>query len=611
MAFLEVHEPGFVARSVRLNGNLRIGRDDDNDLSLLDDRVSRRHLEIVAEHGAFVARDLGSTHGVRVNGASVQSHRLMDGDRLQVGNTRLLFRASDDPHATIEVQRTSPMVAAAAEPADRRLRLFYEISTKIGKARDGELFVREMVDGLRRILKCDRVVVGLGQTAHKGFRSIARDDQTEDDVVVGPSVLDAVLTHRQRVVFVENDHADAYPTMVRRRIHAAVCLPIATATTVYGFLYVDERREGRNFTPDDEHFLAALAHLAAGVLEAAEHLRETEARAAAIASSQKKHRIVGASKGMTDLYKRIERCATSSEPVLIQGESGTGKELVAKALHQLSKRSAAPRIDVNCAAIPDNMIEAELFGYKRGAFTGATHDHEGYFVAAHKGTLFLDEIGDLALTAQAKLLRTLQEGEVRPLGSTQVIRVDVRFIAATHKNLSREIAEGRFREDLYFRLSALRLEVPPLRKRDKDVEVLVRELLPEIGAKAGKRISGLTPRAMEALSRYHWPGNVRELINVLHYAVTFSETPMIDSEDLGEFALPSDAKPPTGQTGPGSLEERYAALPATEKQLIVEALEKSKGNISAAARLLGISWIMLRRRMTRFGLMSDAEDGPK
>ncbi|MEO0650786.1 MAG: sigma 54-interacting transcriptional regulator [Planctomycetota bacterium] len=240
--------------------------------------------------------------------------------------------------------------------------------------------------------------------------------------------------------------------------------------------------------------------------------------------------MIGESHAMQQVFERIERVADADVPLLIRGETGTGKELVARAVHERSGRAQAPFVAVNCAAIPGSLLESELFGHVRGAFTDAVEDRQGHFAAANGGTLFLDEIGDMPLEMQAKLLRVLQEGELRPVGGTKTVRVDVRVLAATHRDLAAMCASGAFREDLYFRLAVVEVALPPLRERDGDAALIATRLVPRLAADVGRPTPSLSPAALEALGAWSWPGNVRELENELRRAIALG----------GESLEPSD-----------------------------------------------------------------------
>jgi DNA-binding NtrC family response regulator len=307
--------------------------------------------------------------------------------------------------------------------------------------------------------------------------------------------------------------------------------------------------------------------------------------------------LVGRTPQMARLRDRIATLAPSDAPVLITGESGTGKELVARRLHELSARRDRPFVAVNCAAFPEGLIEGELFGHERGAFTGAVKAREGRFKAAHGGTLFLDEVAEIPLPAQVKLLRVLQEGTIEPLGSNSPIRVDVRVISATHRNLKRFIAEGKFREDLYYRLNVLDVALPPLRERTGDLPVLINHFLEQL-TKEGQKIPTLTPRAYAALTSYHFPGNVRELKHAIEHAVVLARGQEIDLEHLpadvrGTNPLPSAPGNQRSAVGPLS-----AAIKEFERSYLLRALDATRGKKAAAAKQLGISrknlWEKLR-----------------
>lgn len=252
---------------------------------------------------------------------------------------------------------------------------------------------------------------------------------------------------------------------------------------------------------------------------------------AATAATPDWHGLVGECGVMLTLRGAIEKFARAHAPVLITGESGTGKERVARAVHALSPRQGKPFVAENCAAIPETLLESVLFGHKKGAFTGAVQDHPGHFVAAHQGTLLLDEVGEMAPAMQAKLLRALQEGEVRAVGDSRTRRVDVRVLAATNQQLERAVEEGRFREDLYFRLNVLRLEVPPLRERGDDVRLLARRFLSEATARSGRALA-LSAAAEEALIERRWPGNVRQLQNEMQRVAALADGPLVEPSDL-------------------------------------------------------------------------------
>lgn len=338
-------------------------------------------------------------------------------------------------------------------------------------------------------------------------------------------------------------------------------------------------------------------------------------------------RLAGASPAMQQVRSLIERVARGMAPVMVQGESGTGKELVARALHDVSPRATQPFIAVNCGAIPEQLLEAEFFGYRKGAFTGAVEDRQGFFQAAQGGTLFLDEIGDLPLAMQSKLLRAIQERSVRQVGATAELPVTVRIVSATHKDLAAEVQEGRFRQDLYYRLNVIQVRMPPLRERTGDLPLICDVVLARIARDAGvSPPPRLAPDALVLLAQHGFPGNVRELENLLHRAVTLSGDELITSDDLGlggdlgvdhewqgldalVSAEPAGVPPAAPADAAPLPADLVAHLDAVERDIIVRALERYRFNRTAAGSSLGLSLRQMRYRMARLGIQV-AEHGP-
>ena len=308
--------------------------------------------------------------------------------------------------------------------------------------------------------------------------------------------------------------------------------------------------------------------------------------------------LIGSSRPMEDVRGMVAKVARSQAPVHICGESGTGKELVARMIHDSGPRADRPFVPVNCGAIPSELMESELFGHTKGSFTGATGDKEGLIISAEGGTLFLDEIADLPLHMQVKLLRVIQERAVRPVGALKEVPVDVRFLSATHKDLGDLVAEGEFREDLYYRINVIELRVPPLRERSGDVLELAAHMLSRLGPRMGLERAELTPAARDALKNYHFPGNVRELENVLERALTLCDDGIIDADDIQ--LRPGSA--PAGRPGPAPTGPLGSQLEDIERDAIVKALEQTRYNKTQAAKLLGISFRALRYRIKKLGL---------
>jgi len=301
--------------------------------------------------------------------------------------------------------------------------------------------------------------------------------------------------------------------------------------------------------------------------------------------------MIGRSEAMRRVFEVIDKAAQSEAPVMIYGQSGTGKELAARAIHDLGRRKEGPFVQLNCAALNESLLESELFGHVKGAFTGAYRHREGRFEAAHGGDIFLDEVGDLPLSIQVKLLRVLESKQFERVGDNRPISVDVRFICATHRDLAELVARGEFRQDLFFRINVIPIHLPPLSQRLEDLPLLIEEFIGRLRARSGKAITGLSPEAMKIMTDYAWPGNVRELKAALEYAFVIAEAGLIGPEQLPEHLLAGRPRP-----------SRPARAAADPRAALIEALRRSEGNKSQAARLLGVSRDTVSNRMRKYGL---------
>jgi Nif-specific regulatory protein len=383
-----------------------------------------------------------------------------------------------------------------------------------------------------------------------------------------------------------------------------ICVPIKEGRKVVGALSVDRVFEGSGPLEEDVRLLTVVSTLIAqkvAVLESInreqDRLKEENLRLRK--ELNKKYsfsNIVGNSRKMQEIFYLITQVAKSTANVLLLGESGTGKELVANAIHYNSLRSTKPFIKVNCAALPENLVEAELFGYEKGAFTGANREKAGKFEMAHGGTIFLDEIGSLALESQGKLLRVLQERELERLGGTQVIKVNIRLIAAANKDLSRSVEEGTFREDLFYRLNVYPIYLPALREREADILLLADYFLEKYAEEYGKNIKRISTPAIEALTQYHWPGNVRELENCMERAVLLCDDQVIHSYHL----------PPTLQTaqetGTQQTQSLTEAVERFERELLIDALKSSRGNMRKASLALKTTERIFGYKINKYGI---------
>jgi transcriptional regulator with PAS, ATPase and Fis domain len=352
-------------------------------------------------------------------------------------------------------------------------------------------------------------------------------------------------------------------------------------------------RHGPDPAEDQLHWVSMLAAQAAGAIRrAVAHLEEVQALRDAAGGREKFGELVGRHESMRQIYKLVTSIADSDASVLIQGESGTGKELVARHIHELSHRRDKPFLAINCAAYPQTLLEAELFGYEKGAFTGATHARKGSFEAAHEGTILIDEVGEIPVAAQVKLLRVIQFREFQRLGSEATVKVNLRVLAATSKNLRHEMDAGSFREDLYYRLNVIPITLPPLRERMSDLRLLVTHFLQKFSGQSAKKILTVRPAAMALLMNHHWPGNIRELENAMEHAFILAGGDSIDTQDLPPYIRESVRQP---QSGSDSMAEH-------EKQHLMRVLQQCYGNKIEAAKRLRIGRSTLYRKLEHFNL---------
>ncbi len=385
---------------------------------------------------------------------------------------------------------------------------------------------------------------------------------------------------------------------LNRKELAFLCVPIFHQGRVVGVLSADKLSRDVEDLSREVELLEAVAELLGRTV----HFRAVEEenrklRSMLAEARRPKTQILGRSKEIRDVLRLIDQVADTNTTVLIHGETGTGKELVAKAIHDNSSRASGPMVRVNCAAMPDTLLESELFGHEKGAFTGAVARRKGRFEEAQGGTIFLDEVGELSPVAQAKLLRVLQEREFQPLGSSRVVKVDVRVVAATNKDLEQETAHGRFRSDLYYRLNVFPIFLPPLRDRGPDILLLADYFVQKYAQILGKTVNRISTPAIDLLMAYHWPGNVRELENCIERAVVLATGDAIEARHL----------PPTLQMKPMELQKQSrgkleALVGAFERDILVEALKDARGNQAQAARLLGTTKRIVQYKIRKYGI---------
>jgi Nif-specific regulatory protein len=482
------------------------------------------------------------------------------------------------------------LLGALDDPANLLLRIL-EVASKIVPADHAILFTLNPLSGELELSACLGAREESFDDALDISRGALRSAAVGQRIVTLDAQADEALRHRQSVA--------------QFGIRSILCAPLRLLGETLGVIYIDSRRGGPLFDAEDLEFLEVFAQQAALALDLARRvgrLREDNRKLRLdLEGPIERFGIVGRSPAVRKLWEIIERVASYPAPVFIHGESGTGKELVARALHAHGDRKQAPFLAENCAALPETLLESELFGHARGAFTGADRDHRGLFEQAHGGTLFLDEIGEMTPGVQARLLRVLQEGEVRPLGSEQRRRVDVRIIAATNRDPQEAVERGQLREDLFYRLAGVRIEIPPLRERREDVPLLFARFVERASSREDTVPLRIDPRIWKPLLKYDWPGNIRELQNEAERLALLSrETGAITPVELERFGCAALTPLPL-------LDERDARveqLAETEKTAILRALRASTGNRDRAARLLGISRATLFRKIRRLQLQA-------
>ncbi|HVK76266.1 MAG TPA: sigma 54-interacting transcriptional regulator [Kofleriaceae bacterium] len=599
-------------------GRTVVGRAAPAGLAIAAEGVSREHAAlVVGDAGTLELEDLGSTNGTRLNGAAISARvALRDGD--QIGLGRALVTVQAGAHQLIAAAPAAKAVGfdgtlpVGDDELERSfsgheaLRAIYRLTRVLEPGAPGPAVARRVVELARETLGADRVVLDLAD-------EIAA---TGDDLRVPAAVTDVVGRQGRALL-----------TRLGEPPVSVLAVPVRTRTTAPGLLYAEAAAGGRGFAPYQLDLVTIIAHQAAALIDNARLLGELRAARDRLSAENAELRtelrgrfrpdgILGDSGKLEDVLRTVARVARTDTTVLITGESGTGKELIARTIHGSSPRKDRPFVVINCAAIPDNLIEAELFGIEKGVATGVDR-RVGRFEQAEDGTLFLDEIGELPLAVQAKLLRILEERRIERVGGRTSLPMRARIVAATNRHLAAEVAAGRFRDDLFYRLNVVPLRVPPLRERVEDIATLAEAFVARFARAQGRPITGLAPAALEVLRAHAWPGNVRELLNELERAVTVWEPAGAEHErtlilpaHLSESVRVAQAAP--GRLAvdlePGDIKEVVAALTErAERQLIRAALQKTGDNKARAAQVLGLTREGLRKKMLRYGMTDSAD----
>jgi len=586
------------------NKENQIGRGLDCQIILTDPLSSRVHAVVSSDEDGWWARDAGSRNGTFLNGQKIDEARLVDGCALKIGDTEFLFRTDERRRAgsdTGNLETTETIIldtpisggdtstfAAAAfgdEEHAKDLLDIYQLSILLLGCNDQEEVITTSLEVVRE--RSGASLVGFLVVDNEGRLRPKRviPETAAEELALSATLTDLVSRQRRGVWTSQHSGGDISDSL--QHFADAICIPAIRDKTMLGALHLS--LESGRFRQSDFEVAMSVANMLAIALAKAHQLAALQADNTRLAAqSARSSELLGESPPMLDLKNKINKIARAPGAVLVRGESGCGKELVARGLHKASPRSDRPMLSVNCAAIPRDLMESQLFGHKKGAFTGAESDRIGWFQQADSGTLFLDEVGEMTLDGQAKLLRILEGHPFLPVGGQTEIHVDVRVIAATNRDLREFVREGRFREDLYYRLGVFELYVPPLRDRGTDVELLMTFFLEHFKKQHGRPDLVLLPLAREKLLAYNWPGNVRQLRNVIDSAVVLADGTQIKPEDLG-LRDTSD-------------ELESLRIDFWERKLIKQAIERTGGNIPEAARLLGIGRATLYRKVDEYGL---------
>jgi transcriptional regulator with GAF, ATPase, and Fis domain len=596
MPSLTIKTPDGKSRSVTLLKRITsLGKGADNDIVLDDARVPETAFAIMFDG---VSYKVGGETKFHVNGKSTDEAELKANDVVKVGDTELVFSSVDAPMAQPALAtrfsrndskdpdastQEAPGVPGRELSALRRLTGFSE---KLLSSTDIDRLLENLMDECIEVARADKgflILMESNQLRVKVARNVQRETIEDALERVSDSIVNKVVQQQKALIIadaLDDPEFNSSESVVNLKLLSVMCAPLMMKGELFGLIYLGNDRLVNRFDQKALDTLTIFAAQASLLVQNALLVNELKLENTTLKTRLEEQTygdIVGACQGMKDVYKRIDKIAPTDISVLVIGETGTGKELIAKELHRHSPRTKGPFISINCGAIPENLLESELFGHVKGAFTGAVATKLGKFQAAIGGTLFLDEIGEMPLQLQVKLLRALQEKVVYKVGDNRPEPVDIRVVAATNKNLEEETRKGAFREDLYFRINVVTLRLPPLKERGDDITVLAKFFLNKYSKEFDSKARGFTPSGIVAMKKYNWPGNIRELENRIKKAVVLCDKPLLGPEDL--------------DLRPENLPPILALAQAKEefqKRYINEVLERNNGNRTKTAKDLGV-----------------------
>lgn len=608
--------------------DLSIGRDDSNVVCVRDFSVSRKHCVIQkAGEEQFRIFDLDSHNGICVNGIPTKERDLQHGDRIELGDSLFLFlvRESESSDLATDVADldSSSFTARSTVRLDLKDARYFNVERVLGKDALNPIThglnvlfkVTKAIHSIRTLEPLARQLLELIFEAipaqHGAILFLAQDEEiasiythlrnpgTDEAPQLSRTVIQEVVRERSAMLsndILQDETTQKARSLIDSKITSVLAVPLLIPGKVTGVLYLDTTDPRASFNEDQLHLVTAISAIAAVAIENTRNMEWLVRENQRLKQDVKiEHSMVGESPAMQKVYEFIARVAPTNATVLINGESGTGKELAARAIHENSQRSDQPFVVINCATLTESLLESELFGYEKGAFTGAMEERKGKLEVADGGTVFLDEIGEVPLAFQVKLLRVLQEREFDRVGGTKPVHVDLRFIAATNRDLEGAIEAKMFRSDLYYRLNVVNVKMPSLRERKEDIPLLATYFLSKFSKKPKGDIAGISPDARTILLNYSWPGNVRELENAIERAVVMTLSDAILPEDLPETILETSERP---------MPQYHQALLEAKRQIILKALEESGNNYTEAAKLLGIHPNNLHRLIRNLNLKS-------
>jgi transcriptional regulator with GAF, ATPase, and Fis domain len=612
------------------DGEVTLGRDPTCALPVIDPSVSRKHCLLRREDNRFQIKDLGSRNATIVNGAAVKEQWLHHGDEIAVGDSVFMFLLEDEDRAPASRVEFDESLAPAetklihpkevvylqpdrllrelptSSPIARNMSALLKISRIVHAIPDLEELQAQLLDLIFEVVPASRGAILLADKGAQEFSSLyarTREPGQAQLVRVSRTIARQVMNETVAILGVDvpaSGKLRDVESLAASEVRSLLCVPLTVFQRVIGCIYLDSTKAGTRFHEDHLQLLAAIAGISAVALDNARRLAWLEQENQRLTEVIHEESLVGEGPRMKEVYQLLGKVAPSDSTVLIEGESGTGKELLAVALHRNSPRSAKSFVAINCAAIPETLLESDLFGHERGAFTGAATLKKGRLEIADGGVVFLDEIGELAPSLQVKLLRVLQERSFERVGGTHTIQVDIRLIAATNRDLEEAVRKGDFRQDLYYRLAVVTITMPPLRERKEDIPMLTRHFVLKYAKRCKLKPKPVSREAMAALMNHDWPGNVRELENAIERALVLGSSDMLLPEDLPESLL---EHPPAEDMTEGKY---HASVKELKKQLILDAVEQTRAYVDAADNL-GLNPNYLHRLIRNLGLKETLE----